>query len=61
MFDNDDRRHRSMMISLCLLVLILILAFFYDLYRSAGKSGEAVSHNSTSPAPQIRCTSGQLP
>jgi hypothetical protein len=61
MLDTESRRYKWRMIALCLFVLILMLAFFYDLYRSTGKSGEAISQNATWPLQKVRCTSGQLP
>ena len=40
---TEDRRHNWWMFALCLIVLLHMLDFFYDLYRSTGKHGELIS------------------
>jgi hypothetical protein len=42
MADDRDKSYRLRMLLVCLVVLLLLLAFFYDLFHNQGKSGEAV-------------------
>jgi hypothetical protein len=43
MMDSEELRYRWRIAAICLVVVLLILAFVYDLESSTGKSGDAIS------------------